>query len=85
MMEDSDIVMSRGENKASEDEELWHGCKCKHNGGEMGRKPHAHEILHHEFVDSLSRVGHVYLAFAILKVGLFGDVGECSCMVKVEA
>ena len=45
-------------------------------GGELrsenrrGYIPHAYKVLHHEFVQCLGRVGHVYLPFAVSEVGL---------------
>lgn len=63
--------------------------------------PHANEVLHHEFVESFSGVGHVHLSFAISEVclewykpqshrvtfaaDLLHDVREGGCMVQVEA
>ena len=66
-----------------------------------GYTPHAYEVLHHEFMQCLGRVGHVNLPFAVSEVGLdmyeieqerratwtdlFHDISEGRSVVEVKA
>lgn len=70
MMEAREMDRSRGEKSASDVDELDGTPDECARGTRAENVPHAHEILHHEFVQRLGRVGHVDLALSILEVGL---------------
>ena len=38
--------------------------------GKWGDVPHAHEVLHHELVEGLGRVGHVNFSWSVSEIGL---------------
>ena len=71
MMEARDMDISSGVNRVSAEDVLsesfrlpWH-MLC---GGQNA--PHSNEILHHELVESLRRMRHVYFTLAVAEVGL---------------
>jgi len=73
MIKSRDSERSRGENKASEDDELrrsesWVSKTVAGGGGDA--TPLTHEILHHELVEGLRRVGHINLPWSISEIGL---------------
>lgn len=78
MIRSRDIERSRGENKASEDDELGRAQLCMSTKcGEGDEIPHAYEVLHHELVESLRWVGHINLPWPISKISL--RAGSFSC------
>ena len=38
--------------------------------GKWGDVPHAYEVLHHELVEGLGRVGHVNFSWSVSEIGL---------------
>ncbi len=75
-MDASDIVISNGEKRASDVDEL----ECVVTNQRVQVKviwvPHPHIILHHELVDSFGWMGHVNLSCSISEV--------CLVWVRIE-
>ena len=69
MMDASDIDISRGVNRVSEDEELHAELSPRLDCMELC-VPHANEVLHHELVQSFRGVGHVDLSLTVSEVCL---------------
>ncbi len=101
MIDARDIDISSGVNKVSVDDELKREVFSSHLEDVRKNAPHANEVLHHEFMESFGRVGHVHLSLAIPEVrleryepqshrdafaaDLLHNVREGGCMIQVEA
>lgn len=71
MMISRDIERSKGENRASEDDELqWMKLPMNLQVEERGNIPHAHKVLHHELMKGLRRMSHIDLSRSVSKIGL---------------
>lgn len=101
MIEARDMVISRGENNASDDDELELDSVSNTSEIHKGVAPRSNVVLHHEFVNCFGRVCHVNLSLSIPKVCLYrsesrhsshygdtdllSDVSQRCSMVQVEA
>lgn len=69
IMDDMDMERSSGEMIDSADV-LLRADELLFLEGASNDLPHANKVLHHELVQRLCRVSHVYLSFPVAKIGL---------------